>query len=270
MYANREIYPLSPLQLVVAEVRYPFSPRLKQPEVCDAIQLALEHVLPVRRNQQLIELEITPEGRKQKTTEVFRLVDRASFNSALIGPERTVIETTHYNEFAEFLLLITEVLETVTAHRAIPAIERLGLRYIDEVRPSGDINAASEWGEWIAADLIAPTVVTDDMGAVANFQGLLRYSTGDNMGMIFRYAVADGPGVIGPDSVLRSRQETEPGPFFLLDIDSYWQASTPDQALDADVKQVGSIYTALHCPTGVRFQSSLTEKARQLFRGVGS
>ncbi|WP_431903722.1 TIGR04255 family protein [Nonomuraea sp. bgisy101] len=267
---HREIYPQPPLELVVAEIRYPFAPRLKQPDVCDAIQLALEEVLPVRRNQQLVEFAITPEGQTQKTTEVFRLVDRAGTHSALISPDRTVVETTRYIEFADLLSLITGVLDAIVEHRAIPAIERLGLRYIDEIRVPGPIDNLTDWADWIAADLMAP--ITSVAGAMSpiGFQGMLSYATGQDMALNFRYGAANGPGVIAPDGALRRRRDVEPGPFFLLDIDSYWQAPTADQALDADVKEVARLYSALHAPTGTRFQSSITEKARQLFRGDGS
>ena len=46
MYANREIFPNSPLALVTAEVRLTDSPRLRQQETLDNVAIALEDRFP--------------------------------------------------------------------------------------------------------------------------------------------------------------------------------------------------------------------------------
>ncbi|NRQ36621.1 TIGR04255 family protein [Nonomuraea sp. NN258] len=267
MYERREIYPNPPLQLVVAEVRYPASPRLRHEDTLDRLRLALEDILPIQRREQTVELEITDEGSQtSRTLELFRLTNRESTISAAITQGATIFESTFYTEFSEFRRLIRRVLEVLADQSLIPAIERLGLRYIDEIRVPGKIRDAADWSEWVSPELVAMAGPWRD-NAARSFQSVVTYSIGPDMGMNFRCIAAEGPGVFVKGTVLKPRRQKASGPYFVLDIDSYWEASETSEARKFDVEGTVELFDRLHAPTGKRFQDALNDRSRAVFRG---
>ncbi|MGW6505106.1 TIGR04255 family protein [Nonomuraea angiospora] len=263
MYERREIYSAPPLQLVVAEIRYPFAPRLRQPESLDRIQIDLEELLPIRHNERQTKLEFSSDGsRNSVTIDIFRLTDKSSTVSAVIGPESTAIETTSYREFPAFLAFVERVADALERRGRVTALQRLGLRYVDEIRVPEQIHDASDWCTWVAPELVP---VRDGRMPVQSFHTTVTYKTGLNTLMRFQCAALEGTGLIA-DGVLKRRTPAISGPFFVLDIDSFWQAPSPDQVEVFDVQHIREMFTSLHAPTGERFQDSLTDQLRAVFR----
>src|SRR6478609_3210629 len=111
MYERRELYENAPLALVTAEVRFPYSPRLRQPDTIDRIQVALESLLPIRRAEKrhIWQMTIGDPSPSQATTEVYRFLNRSSTWSAVISPEAFTVETTDFQEFPGFVENLTIV-----------------------------------------------------------------------------------------------------------------------------------------------------------------
>ncbi|MGW4617981.1 TIGR04255 family protein [Streptomyces sp. NPDC004592] len=265
MYDRREIYDYAPLALVTAEVRYPYAPRLRQALTLDRIQLALEDDLPIRKVEQRATLELGLGGVSGASrSEVYRFLNKKRTCSAVISPEAFTIETTTYREFSDFRKLLLKVAKAVADEKAVPAVERIGLRYVDEVRVPEAIKESTQWAGWVAPSLLPQ--VTPGIGPLRANQGVALYEVGESSYLQFQYAAVDGAAVVGNEP-LRRPSVPEPGPFFVLDIDCYWQAPTPEESADYSVEFLSDTLERIHVPTGKMFQASITDRARDLFRG---
>jgi uncharacterized protein (TIGR04255 family) len=266
MYDRREVYSSAPLALVTAEVRYPYAPRLRQAETLDRIQLALEDELPIRKVEKRSSLEFTFESgiNKTKSVDVYRYLNRSSTLSAVISTEAFTIETTRYSDFSTFLELMIKVATAIADVKAVPAIERVGIRYIDEIRVPEEIKDASQWGNWVAPTLLPQ--VNPGIGPLKGSQGVSLFETGDSTYLQFQYAAVDGAPIV-QNSPLRRQNFPENGKFFVLDFDSYWQSKTPEDSKIFTINFLEETLRRLHQPTGKMFQAAITDRLRELFRG---
>lgn len=268
---NREVYPHAPLVLVAAEVRHPDAGALT-----DRAQQQLKHLLsqglPMSRpllGAPGMVASIAPGADPQVTPipaqTLPRYMSRDMFTSATFHRDAIVVETTHYQGFEHLFALVRHVLEARIEVAALDGVERVGLRYIDEVRTPGEGGPAS-WGQWIHASLLGPGALTGQEHLANDaWQGIAAYSGAlpgpapfDQMSMVLRYGVGDGYAV-APSGDLR-RVTPPPGPFFLIDIDSYWSARDGVPALDLDL--LASTLEGLHAPVRTLFENAITDQLR--------
>ncbi len=265
MYEGREVYPNAPVELVVVEVRFPDSARLRRPETLDALQLALEDILPIRRVEQTTTVEVPLKGAtvSGQHEQVPRLLDRTATTSAAIRPTALTVETTDYRDFATFRDVIRRCSAALSEQQAAPGVERVGLRYIDEIRIPDTIDDAASWQGWISSDLLAAESLGGSQRP-STLQGQMQFETGERTKLVVRYATATGTSVVQPGP-LRRRRTYPPGPFFVLDFDSFWQ-SAPDLIDEFDPERIGVLLDELHLPVGETFQRAITDRLREELR----
>ncbi|GAB5007410.1 TIGR04255 family protein [Mycobacterium avium] len=270
MYPNREVFPNTPLALVVTEIRFTDSPRLRQQETLDAVAIALEERFPVSTPQTNVTFNIAnlgpgvlPQVAQERRTV---LMNTAKTESVTITPSSFIYETTAYREFDDLCAGVTAVCEALIDANVRPALVRVGLRYVDEVRVPEPITDVRAWGKWIDASVIGPLTIGPDGVTVRNAQGLVTFDLGDGKGFNFQYSALDQPPVVQPQ--LLNRQKFEPGPFFVLDFDGFRDFNGEEEVVRLDVDEVTNVLTAVHDPVGAAFQRAITEDARNLFRGA--
>jgi len=101
----------------------------------------------------------------------------------------------------------------------VDGVERLGIRYVNEVRVP-DLDSPTEWQAWIAPALTSPsTLGTANGQQVQTWQGVTVFGDAQN-GIVVRHGVFEGYAV-NPAGDLQ-RPAPPPGPFFLIDLDCYW------------------------------------------------
>jgi uncharacterized protein (TIGR04255 family) len=261
---GKEVYPNAPLSWVTAEIRYPQAPRLRQQQTLDQIQIALETLLPIGRSEHQLTLQIGPGGSVNPQEQAYRLLNRASTASAVIGPQALTVETTSYRRSEDFLSLVRAVVDVVLQRSSIPAVERIGLRYINEVRVPDAITRPEQWQSWVAPVLLNATEVSGGR-SVAALQGIVQYETDDQQHMTFRYGTF-GSGTVVGNPVLKRADNDQTQPFFLLDLDSFWEAMSPESALAPDSERIAEILDSLHEPISDIFEGALTDRLRQVFR----
>lgn len=268
MYPNREVFPKAPLALVTTEIRFTDSPRLRQQETLDAVAIALEDRFPLNTPQTSVTFNVGSLGpgvlpQVEQERRVV-LTNTTRTESVTITPSSFICETTAYREFDDFRVGVTAVCEALIDANVRPALVRVGLRYIDEVRVPEPITDVRAWGKWIDDGIIRPLTIGPDDVAVRNVQGLVTFDLGDGKGLNFQYAALNQTPVVQPQFL--NRGQFEPGPFFVLDFDGFRDFGEQDVVrLDAD--EVTNVLTAVHDPTGAMFQRAITEGARNLFRG---
>jgi uncharacterized protein (TIGR04255 family) len=265
MYEGREVFPNAPVELVAVEVRFPDSARLRQPETLDALQLALEDILPIRQVEQTMMRAVPLGGQmvSQQHEQVTLLLDRTSTTSATIRPTALTVETTHYDEFDAFREVVHRCMIALAKQRAAPGVERVGLRYVDEIRIPDPIEDVESWTGWVSDDLLAASRLGGP-NPPSMLQGTIQFETGERTNLVVRYATLTGTGVVDP-TLLRRRHTYLAGPFLVLDFDSYWQRP-PDRLDEFEPERIMTLLDKLHAPVGETFQRAITDRLREVLR----
>lgn len=256
-----EVYSNAPVVLVSMEIRHPPAGPLTVSE-SRALKQLLADRLPIERQGQHVHWEITtPPAPPSSTIERFaRYVNRESTVAAAIREGSTIVETSAYPGWQAFLDLLLLVVEARMHISPIAGVERVGLRYIDEIRAPEPTAGLSDWSEWVDASLLGPETNTAIDLELTELQGAAVYrGARPGQSLVLRYGPRDGYAV-DPNSDLRRVHAVNPGPFFLVDIDSFW---VPDGAIPEYEKDVlHSIYNDLHRPVRALFEDMITDRLR--------
>lgn len=258
-------YPNAPLALTVLEIRYP--------ELSDGIGRSAQHQmrealrkeLPLVENVTEEQLELSigaplPAAVQRRTFPRFVTRDRTT--AMVVKEEALVLETTSYGGWEETFRPLAALVVSAFAQATPPdGVLRVGLRYIDEIRVPGIDAGAGDWREYIDEHLLAaadPGFIPASLKPTV-WQGLVQYRTASDSTLTVRYGPQDGHAV-NPRGSTRRRNAPPPGPYFLLDSDSAWQASTDVPEFDVD--HVLEICDSLHEPTREFFRIAVTDKLR--------
>lgn len=263
-YPQREVFPSAPLEFVACEIRVPTAPKLVREDTFEALTDELADVLPIPDEEQVQTLTVI--GGKDggiETERRYRFLNRERTASAVVARNAITVETTDYQEFSDFRTLVLTVADAVAATSRIVGIERVGLRYIDEVRVPEEITDASGWRSWISDEVLG--VLSFAEGYLADgFQTVLRLNGEDSTGLVVRYAAMVGGGVVG-DGPLRRRAPAATGPFFVIDTDSY--RTSPGSDMEDFVHDgIADVLDLLHKPVGTLFHRAITDRLREEFR----
>jgi uncharacterized protein (TIGR04255 family) len=266
MYPSREIFPDAPLALVTAEVRFTDAARLRQQQTKDEVAIALEERFPFAEPLQQTDVNLTPAAPPQIQQRIgVVLKNAASTETLTIMSGSLTYETTAYANFDDLLKAVTAACDALIAAKVRPAMRRVGLRYIDEVRVPETITDVRRWGKWIDYRLIDQLEVGPDAVPATMTQSVSTYDLGGGKGLNFRYAALNQGPIVVPQFLKRSAIES--GPFFVLDFDGFHDF-TGGQAVSLSSATVCESLSAVHVPCGTAFQRSITDEARSLFRGT--
>lgn len=263
MDEEREVYPSAPVVLVALEVRHPTTEPLTAAHR-NTIKRRLNNRVPIMRTGQLQQLTVVqpvggpPVAPETRTEEFPRYFSRDNTAAVSVRAEAIVIETTRYVRWEQMRALVSEVLEVRQEIGGIDGVERVGLRYIDEIRVPGGPNP--DWTPWVDPTLVGPATVGDELGlAAAHWQGISAFTPGPERTVVLRYGPREGFAV-DPGGDLK-RSTPIPGPFFLMDIDSFW---TPSEGVpEFDVKALLATCDELHAPVRTLFERLITDRLRE-------
>ena len=254
---EHEVYPHAPVVLVALEVRHPTADPLT-PSESRAIKKLLSDQLPIERPGAQVNVQITSGAASPATTiEHFpRYINRETTLSVSIRQDAIVIEASRYPGWEEFRALALHALDARMQIAPIVGVERVGIRYIDEIRTpdSGEV----DWADWIHPSLLGPNSSIVDL-PISQWQGLGIYGSQPGNMLAFRYGPREGYAV-DPSSDLRRVKPADGGLFFLMDIDSFW---TPDGAIpEYDRDLMLSTCNDLHTPVRALFEEMITDRLR--------
>jgi uncharacterized protein (TIGR04255 family) len=267
VYPDREVYGRPPLVLVAAEIRFSDAPRLRQQETLDAVSIAFDRRFPLSGPLGGVSLVSAGPGAAPQLTQRRGVVLRntESTEALTATPTSLTYETTDYRGFAAARDVLADGCRTLTGLDVRPALTRIGLRYINEVRvpdPPADMRG---WSRWIDPALLAPLTVGADRPVTRGIQGAATFDL--ERGLLNAQHAAFTDGATSIPAHLRRSQFT-PGPFFGLDFDGFTEFGA-DPAVLLDAAVVVDVLPALHAAAGSAFQRSITDEARGLFRGSG-
>jgi len=265
---DREVYSNAPLRLVTAEYRFPLSPVLTGADLLILLANTLGATLPViEPAEALLQLNF---GRNPAPPSVsgngYRLLNRDRTTAVTVTSSRLAVETTAYRHWEDFRDEYVSVALRALGEElnALAGLERVGLRFINEIRvPSTSM--AEDWQAYINPDLLAAARVPTS-GKLKTVQGALHLQMTDDAELLMRSGILDGHVVdSGPFTLPTPPQD---GPFFLIDIDSFWTKSGP--LAEWSTTAALEISDKLHAPIDDLFESCITEKLRSTVLRKGS
>ena len=257
---DREIYPNPPVVLVAVELRHPVGEPLDAPAQVKLKRLMADRA-PVHKTATFVDVQAVVGTDAQLSHEQApRFLSRDRTLAVSFRREAITVETTAYRHWED----LREVVElAITArHQVAPlaGIERLGLRYIDEIRvPTDNAEQSTSWAEWVDASLLPPAG-HDLVPSLRStqWQGVTLFENGPERFVGLRHGCAVGYAV-NPDGEL-ARNQPPPGPYFLIDIDSFW---SPAEVPELDIQKILSAANELHTPIRALFESLITERLRR-------
>jgi uncharacterized protein (TIGR04255 family) len=250
----------APVALVTMEIRHPATDSLTESSTAALKELLVDE-LPIQRQAQDAAWAVSPGGGPTLATESFaRFLNQDNTLAASMRTQAVVIETTAYSDFESLLGAVMRVLDARQQVSPVAGVERIGLRYILELRGSAGRHGRVEWTDWIAEPLLGPQHIAPDSLSLTELQGAAVYQEAQpGKSMILRY----GPGMgqaLDPNFYLRRTLPVDAGPFFLLDIDSFWTPVGQIPEYDPDV--VLSTFEALCDPAHIAFHQMLSDQLK--------
>lgn len=260
MSYQREVFANAPLAYVACEVRFPLAPSLTGEAALASLVEAFADTLPIPEVSTFLP---SPEmGAGDGPEKQLRFVDKAKTASVAVTRRSVSVEATHYDAWDCFKPSVLRAIEAVAAVAPIVGVERIGLRYINEIRVPDPVPDVAGWTRWIAAGVVSrldpiPGLTTESTQAVIEMRG-------PGQRVVARYAALVGSGVVGDQPLRRKTPATE-GPFFVIDTDSYREAPGAEM-LDCTSEALSPVLDELHEPLGELFQRVITDRSRRLFR----
>lgn len=265
-----EVYPNAPLQLVAMELRFPFSPRLGSQEPIAFFYERLKEEFPFVEpmGQQMVMMVGQAEGAPPvttapvPTTSLFRFSSRDRTTAITVSGSNVIIETSRYERYGIFRNLIERLLEVLVEFGGLVGIQRVGLRYIDEIRVPSVTDPAGDWTPYVDDALVNAS----EIGKRAwpelepkSWNGLVEFARDSSSRVVMRYGVSQGFAV-NPEGPLRIHRVAEPGAYFLLDVDSFWASG--EELLDFTRDNLIERCDYLHRPIRAIFESVVTDRLR--------
>jgi uncharacterized protein (TIGR04255 family) len=174
-----------------------------------------------------------------------------------VAPTALIVETTAYSHFEGFLEVVHRALEAADSAVSLAGIQRVGLRYIDEIRVKG-VHAAIDWDGYINPGLLW-AIKLDPKLRLQRTESLAEFEMDGGYKTVMRFGAMSGR-VVDPGGPLRLRR-TGDGPFFLIDLDSFW-LPTDEDIPEFSVQRVLETCMELRKPIRGLFEASITDRLR--------
>lgn len=262
----REVYHNAPIVLTACEVRLPPSGLPVLDKQITGLRDRLDDVLPVLRTYANPQVSVgsgpqVPRPAEVTRQRVLQLSDRAQSLVVQVAPDSLVIKTADYQGWEAFRPVIGQVLRAARDVLSPDGYLRVGLRYIDEIRlPLGGASVG-DWEGYLNPILLAPDGLRAAAQGLASggWQVITRFLVDDQHDVVVRYGPNDGHAV-DPNEPPLSPHRRPAGPFFLFDIDSFWETGAEIPEFNPD--DLGSLCDQLHQPVRTLFESAVTDRLR--------
>ena len=262
----RAPYRHAPLIYVILQVTHPVSMPIGRGEEA-ALKAKFAGRLPLTSREQVTQFEMQARAdggqpnTRALTEEHLRLSARDKRTSVTYAPSSITIETTKYETWDDLRALAETGLAARMDVAPVDGVERIGLRYVDEVRIPGD--ERPDWRSWSEPQLAPPALeVAAGALVVQQQQSVVQYATERaGVSVVLRYGAVDGPSVIQAIPLVRPEAPSS-SPFFLVDTDASW---TPGPGAEVPPLDPGSVLAeadVLHSYVKELFEASLTDQLR--------
>lgn len=262
------VYRHPPIAVVLLEVRHPVS-ELPAPAL-PLIKETLRDYTPIERVERTMGFEIAPNGQPigAKESILPKFVSRDVHTAVTYRPDGVAIETTDYLGWEWFKQVAERALFARQEFAPVDGIERIGLRYVDEVRVPHS-NGVLDWSDWVISDLLGPRKQVESLGLRLQEQQSVFQFQMPSPGMTFtlRCGIGTGAVVQSSDNLRRPQEPPRDGQFFLIDSDAAW-VEPEGKIPEFDPSHILNVSEELHSPIKKMFEELITDKLREeVFNG---
>lgn len=256
-----EVAPNAPVALVTMEIRHPAT-EMPNETTSREFRQSLGDLLPIERQAQDVAWGMGVGGQATPTAERFvRYDNRDNTVSASMKTQATLVETSAYTTFDSLCETVMRVIDARARVSSIVGVERVGLRYVIEVRVPVGVDGRIEWANWIAEPLLGPQQLTPGGLTMTEWQSAAVYRDPQPGRSLI---VRSGPGfgqALDANYHLRRVSPAQMGPYFLLDIDSFW---TPPTGVIPEYNREALLQTfqELYIPAQDVFQETVTSRLK--------
>lgn len=254
-----EVYPRAPVVVATVEIRHNAAAPLSSAER-RRIKDVVGAWAPIQRSSKELTVPImqgaaAPPDAFEEFPKFFARDSRLaiSFKQAAV-----VIEATRYDGWLEYKSIIDAAVRARASVGAVDAVERMGIRYMNEIRPGDDVTPV-DWREWVDGNLLGPTGYGKKVGLeLSQLQGLAVYGPEDGRSLVLRYTPGEGQAFENQELL---RPPGASGPFMWVDIDSFWvpEGYIPEFDPEALMNKIED----LHGPLRTIFESVITDRSRE-------
>lgn len=262
----QEIFPNAPIALTACEVRLPASGLPVPDDSVVGLRDALADILPLVRRQARQHVTM---GFGQAQLEepivssdtVVQLTDRDQAVVVQVAPDSLVVKTADYQGWDNLRPLISRVVSAARDVLGPDGYLRIGLRYIDEIRLPTEGGQVTDWQGYLNGCLLAPMDLgeADDALTAVGWQTAVQFRAGPEHTVVVRHGPGNGHAV-NPSEPPRRPRTPPAGPYFLFDIDSFWETDGTIPEFDPD--GIMSICDQLHRPVRALFDTAVTDRLR--------
>lgn len=204
-------------------------------------QEAIRQTYPRYNRQHGVQILLTPGGVQQQAAEdaQHRFEDTDGVFRVILAPDFIAVETTQYSDIDDFAGRIAALADAVQVHYAPAEIQRVGLRFINELRlTSADPKA--EMAEAIAPALLGAVGAVELTETVIASQQVLDLAGTDSR-MLVRHGYQPTGTTVDPTIGVEPdvpRPELHQ-PFYLLDLDVFADRNVPysREAVETHVRE---------------------------------
>lgn len=210
------------LAQVLCQIRFSPVLRLRQDDAVIPFQEAVRNTYSRYAKQQGMAVIVTPEGIQQQPVQagLHRFEDPNGMFTAILSPDFIALEANRYADIDEFVGRVIELAGTVQEHYAPAEIQRVGLRFINELR-LGAPDPKDEMREAISPVLLGALGSDELIRSISGAQQILEMN-GDQSSMLVRHGLQPQGGTSVEQVVIAKSPGPELAlPFYLLDIDAY-------------------------------------------------
>ena len=261
---GNEVYPNPSIVQTAVEIKHDRCEPLDSSQR-SVVSNLLREALPLAVEEMSIDFEFhQPDGESLPVPHplgfpAYRWVSRDRRTAATFQQDSVLLETTDYQGYSSLRPLV-ELVHKARARAGEPnGVERIGLRYVDEIRVPDFVDSEIDWSAWVDSSLLGPRSLdrVDGLSAIGT-QGISMFQNGRESILALRYGPGDGFAIESKPNLRRPMGT--PGPFFLLDIDSFWQASSevPEWSTTDILERVD----CLHAPIRLAFEELITDRLR--------
>lgn len=251
--------------LVAVEVRYPdVSPRVEHAR--HQLRDRVADVLPLQ-NHDLFqeEYQIADGAVRRRQHNLHQFIGRDRATAATFVEDRLIVETTDYHGFPTLLPLLQQLFRVLAEEVKPTAVERVGLRYIDEVRVDSSARDPDHhgWESWIHPALVSPGAFDPQIEGLhrRDWRGRINFDWDRHSRMVLRYGPNHGYATDPERIPRRLSPPASGGPYFLIDLDCYWHQTDDAPPFEPDI--VTERCQHLHQPIRSTFEASITDRLRE-------
>ncbi|MDB4308215.1 TIGR04255 family protein [Gammaproteobacteria bacterium] len=247
----------APLVYALCQVRFSAVTAMQSyVEGPNGIQERLRKRFPIYRAGTVQNVRILPESGRPETVSAARwsFLDKERTTGFILNTDSLVIHTTDYRDFDAFSNDLAVALQILKDHVEVSLVERIGLRYVDQILPAeGDT----------LEKYVHPGIRGLDFDEVDTrdhqyrCESLCTTAIGQ---LVTRYYRARLPGLLPEDLMpleLSSKALAQPNDITgMLDIDHFMQGT-----IDFDVARIKEITNLLHDGTSAAFLAAVSNHA---------